>query len=233
MFTSKALGILTVMAFTGGMIGIANADVINVNVTDGNTPYTGLAAYANDPAGSTAAWNNVPIPYQSVTAASPLTVNSLLDSSGATTNVNLAISPIASSGTYLNRYNDNGNNSGLVPNPLTLMEGYIFRGFSATLSNVPQGGYNMYVYAVGNNANQGGTLTLSTPNYCQKPRVHDRTDSGLFFLVTLRYARLARRRRATSNRPAPPTANSSKGAGSGVVVDTSWNPFRYGPVKES
>lgn len=157
MFTSKTLGILTVMAFTGGIIGVANADVINVNVTDGNTPYTGLAAYANDPAGANAAWNNVPIPYAD---SNPLVVSSLVDSQGNTTNINMSIAPTS---TTLNRYNDNGSNSGLTPNPMALMEGYIFDGFNMTLTNVPQGGYNMYIYAVGNNANQGGTLTLSTP----------------------------------------------------------------------
>ncbi len=162
MFTSKTLGILTVMAFTGGIIGVANADVINVNVTDGNTPYTGLAAYANDPAGANAAWNNVPIPYTTVSDSNPLVVSSLVDSQGNTTNVDMSLVPTSTTGT-LNRYNDNGSNSGLTPNPMALMEGYIFNGFNMTLTNVPQGGYNMYIYAVGNNANQGGTLTLSTP----------------------------------------------------------------------
>ena len=162
MCTSKTLGILTAAAFMGGIAGLANANVINVNITDGNTPYTGLAAYTNDPAGSNAAWNNVPIPYVTVSVANPLTVNSLVDSAGNATNVNMSIMPTSSTGT-LNRYNDNGSNSGLVPSPMQLMEGYIFDGFNLTLTNVPQGGYNMYIYAVGNNANQGGTLTLSTP----------------------------------------------------------------------
>ena len=162
MCISKTLGILTAVAFMGGAVGLASADVINVNVTDGNTPYTGLAAYANDPAGTNAAWNNVPIPSNSAYASSPLTVSSLVDSEGNTTNIDMSIAPTSATNP-LKRYNDNGSNSGLTPNPLQLMEGYIYQGFNLTLTNVPQGGYNMYIYAVGNNANQGGTLTVSTP----------------------------------------------------------------------
>jgi hypothetical protein len=162
MNTATSSGFLAAMVITGGLIGIANADVINVNVTDGNTPYTGLAAYANDPAGSNAAWNNVPIP-SGLAAGATVTASLLVDSSGTATTVDMVVAP-PSSTSSLHRYNDNGTNAGsLTPSPLQLMEGYIFDGFNVTLTNVPQGSYNMYVYGVGNAGGQGGTLTVTTP----------------------------------------------------------------------
>jgi pectin methylesterase-like acyl-CoA thioesterase len=121
---------------------------VDVNTLIGNN-YTGLAVA---PGGGTT-WN-------SFISGGTNTLANIADSTGAATPTSVAIT---SSGGF-SQWSNTAAGTG-TPTPTLLMQDYLFGNtYTVTMSNLPQGTYQLYVYAHGDVDNQTSTLTLGASN---------------------------------------------------------------------
>ncbi len=128
-----------VIPFLGQAI---NLDV-NTNVANN---HAGLAVAPGDGT----VWNSF--------LASTPTINGLLDASGAATPVNLTITSSGGFSAWSNTTNG-------APNPLPLMQDYLFGNtYTVTMGGLPEGGYQLHVYAHGDQDNQTSTITVAAGN---------------------------------------------------------------------
>ncbi len=122
---------------------------VDMNTTAANN-YSGLAAAPGDGT----AWNSFVNP-----GASSGTLTDVMDSSGATSVVDITI---ASSGSGFSAWNNTTNGS---PNPALLMQDYLFGNtYTVTVGSLPEGSYRLYVYTHGDQDNQTSTVTLAAGN---------------------------------------------------------------------
>jgi hypothetical protein len=99
-------------------------------------------------------WNNVP-----GQSTSSYTINNAISATGGATTCDVTIS---SSGTTIKAWNETtlGN-----PNPSALMSDYLFGNtHTVTVSDLPEGNYQLYVYAHGDAVAQGSTVTIDAAN---------------------------------------------------------------------
>lgn len=121
---------------------------VDVNTSAGGN-YSGLAIAPGDGI----VWN-------SFVSGSGSALGNILDSSGATTITDIAV---ASSGGFSQWSNASAANG--APNPAPLMQDYLFGNtYTVTVSSLPQGSYQLYVYAHGDQDNQTSTITLGASN---------------------------------------------------------------------
>lgn len=123
---------------------------VRINVDFGAVPYSGTAA-ASD---TGTVWNTI-----SSQAGKSITMTDVMASNGSPTPYDVSVS---TTGASISVYNNTtlGN-----PNPLNLMSDYAFGGtYTVTLSDLPAGNYQLFVYAHGDQANQGSTVTIDASN---------------------------------------------------------------------
>lgn len=123
-------------------------EVINVDINNyPSNHYTGVGVAADS--GTT--WNSFLTP-----GAAVGTLYAVKDSMGGVTPVNVTI---ASSGSGFSVW---GNATAGTPNPALLMSDYLFgNSYTVTLSNLPEGVYQLYVYAHGDADTQVSTVTVN------------------------------------------------------------------------
>ncbi len=124
---------------------------LDINTSGGNN-YTGTASAPD--AGTY--WNSFVVP-----AAPALTLSGVRDSSNNVTPASITIR--RDSGANFSSWDNSG--GGGNPNPLALMRDYLFSGpYTVTVSNLPVGIYELYVYAHGDNTGQATAVTVSAAN---------------------------------------------------------------------
>lgn len=124
---------------------------LDVNTSAGNN-YSGTAIAPD----SGTYWNSFVPP-----AASSLTLNGVRDSGGNVTTASITLT--RNSGANFSSWDNSG--GGGNPNPLALMRDYLFSGpYTVTVSNLPAGIYDLYVYAHGDNTGQATAVTVNAAN---------------------------------------------------------------------
>lgn len=124
---------------------------LDINTSGGNN-YTGTAIAP----GSGTYWNSFVVP-----AAPSLTLTGARDSSNNVTTASITIQ--RDSGANFSSWDNSG--GGGNPNPLALMRDYLFSGpYTVTLSNLPAGIYELYVYAHGDNSGQATAVAVNAAN---------------------------------------------------------------------
>ena len=126
---------------------------INVNIGRGSSDsYTGTAIAPGD--GTT--WNL----YNTSGTTSPHTMSGIVDSHGeALGTVKVTIESTQNS---MNTYTDTSAGN---PNPLALMQSYMYKNdIIVTVSGMPAGEYDLYVYAHGNNTGQDSEISMDISN---------------------------------------------------------------------
>mgnify|MGYP003835693911 CR=1 FL=1 len=123
---------------------------INVEFDEG-TPYSGTAAAPD----TGTVWNIFPERLGTTTH----TLNDLLGSDGSATSCDVSVS---TSGSEIKVYTAGSPGN---PSPEPLMGDYAYGGtYTVTLSDLPEGSYQLYVYAHGDQADQGSTVTIDAAN---------------------------------------------------------------------
>jgi hypothetical protein len=98
------------------------------------------------------------ISFLSPSSGTSVTLTNVLDSHGSATDYSITF--VTSEGWDIYKDESLGN-----PNPLNLMSDYLFKGpYDITVSNLPPGEYNLYVYAHGDQSNQVATITVDADN---------------------------------------------------------------------
>ncbi|MEY4487847.1 MAG: hypothetical protein RIQ79_355 [Verrucomicrobiota bacterium] len=121
---------------------------VDINTLVANN-YTGLAVAP----GSGTTWN-------SFVSGGTNALANIADSTGVATTTGVAIT---SSGGF-SQWNNTGASFG-TPNPALLMQDYLFGNtYTVTVTSLPQGTYQLYVYAHGDVDNQTSTITLGASN---------------------------------------------------------------------
>jgi polygalacturonase/pectin methylesterase-like acyl-CoA thioesterase len=124
---------------------------LDINTSSGNN-YSGTAIAP----GSGMFWNSFLVP-----AAPSLTLTGVRDSSNNVTMASITISN--NNGANFSSWDNSG--GGGNPNPLALMRDYLFGGpYTVTISNLPAGIYDLYVYAHGDNTGQASAVTIDAAN---------------------------------------------------------------------
>lgn len=131
--------------------GSAPETIVQLNVDCGNgSAHTGTAAA---PLAGTV-WNTVA--GQSTTSH---TLNNATSATGSATPCDITIT---TTGTNIKAWNETTLGS---PTPSALMSDYFYGGtYTVTISDLPEGIYQLYVYAHGDAANQASTVTVSAGN---------------------------------------------------------------------
>jgi autotransporter-associated beta strand protein len=124
---------------------------LDINTSSGNN-YTGTAVAPD--VGTY--WNSFVVP-----AAPSLTLTGVRDSSNNITSASITIR--RNSGSNFSSWDNSG--GGGNPNPVALMRDYLFSGpYTVTVSNLPVGLYDLYVYAHGDNTGQASAVTVNAAN---------------------------------------------------------------------
>lgn len=135
------------------MSGAARAAAINFDIDrDGNNTYSGVGVAPDT--GTT--WNSVPVTQN---GTGYVIIGDSLDSQGNSTGVSLSVD--RDGGGTMKIFDSTANN----PIPSDLMRDYgYWSGWTAALSGLNAGAYDVYVYGVNNDANSGSTWTLDASN---------------------------------------------------------------------
>jgi hypothetical protein len=159
--TTQALiaAAMTLLLAISSFAGVNQFSIgLNLGSDGGNSPGTGSlnpTDVAGLPAVAQANWNNLPSAAQTAGGAAGLT-----DNNGNVTTAGVTwVSGLPS-------WSSTGNNAFVSTNDHTLMQGYLDNGGTATvtITNIPgqltTSGYDVYVYALYDTANRGGTYSI-------------------------------------------------------------------------
>ncbi len=131
---------------------VSSPQEIRINVEfDEGAPHSGTAAAPD----SGTVWNIFP-----EMSEMSHTLTDVASTTGASTPVDVAVTTTSGDGFKVYTQGSLGN-----PNPVGLMGDYAYGGtFSVTVSDLPEGSYQLYVYAHGDQADQGSLVTISAAN---------------------------------------------------------------------
>jgi polygalacturonase len=126
---------------------------LNLDVDKSSGTHYAGTAIASD-TGTT--WNSFVVP----TGVSTYTLNNVVNSQGGATTSSITFARGSSFSVYDDASAADGN-----PNPVALMEDYLFGGnYSVTVSNLSQGTYSLFTYAHGNASGQSSPVALNVTN---------------------------------------------------------------------